>query len=344
MRGRISQLLTWRVTTNKYDVFISYRTDESQDVARQIANSLRRARHPILKRNLKIFLDKEQIQPGQNIDVELRQAITSSTCFIVLLTPSYTKSMYTAFEHVLISSIDPSSLKERIIPIMVKTCPLPASLASISYLDFRTEMQDPILRAQSLMDEEKELLTTLDHILDLLRDRLIFGQHRFKQELERLFTEMTILHDDYRTAFHTLLPEFWQESYEKGKHHTEGYRNNSPVADATQLEMIQSKVMAKKFRLQPLRDKVRAVIDAFLESGRFTDNNEVQRFLRECASYLCVEGQSGFSRALSHLEVLSLIETPWNLHEYFSEVIIELDRSWQSLVRSYAKLKVTDLE
>lgn len=345
LRARVNQLLTWRVTSNKYDVFISYKTDESQDIARQVYNSLKRTHHPILQRNLKVFLDKEQIQPGRNIDVELRQAVMSSTCFIVLLTPSYSKSMYTAFEHLLISSVDPISLKERIIPILVKTCPIPANLASISYLDFRIEAHEPALRAQSLDKEEKELLTAMDRILKLLDERLIHKQDRFNEELEHLFAEMSILHDDYRTAFHTLLPELWEESWEEGKDQPKEYiynqiRLGAIQSESRRLEEIRGKITTKKFRLQPLRDKVGALIQAFLKSERLTANYEARSFLWGCAHYLCSGGSTAYSNAL---EVICHMGARWQVHDYLLKVTLELEHSWQGIVRSYAELKAKRL-
>ena len=119
----------------KYDVFISYRRDEAGSVARMLAVRLRENFHPLTRKRLRIFYDVDSLQVGQNIDVTIEQAVKSSACFIVLLTPMYAKSEYTAFESILISSKNAGGFEERVFPVKLDNCEIPNRLSSINYLD-----------------------------------------------------------------------------------------------------------------------------------------------------------------------------------------------------------------
>ena len=137
LRARVRKTLSLfnDIESCEYDAFISYRQSESKEIAIAISEGLRKGRHPITGKKLRVFHDLDTIDIGQNIDVVLQSAIKSSCCFIVLLTPTYSKSEYTSFEHMLIAGQDWGGLQERIIPVMVESCDVPKKLQSIRYLD-----------------------------------------------------------------------------------------------------------------------------------------------------------------------------------------------------------------
>jgi hypothetical protein len=137
LRARVRKTLSavQRVQKYNYDVFISYRQAESRDIASVITQGLRRGRHPLTGKSLRVFLDSDTIDIAQNIGVVLPNAINSSACFVVLLTPTYSRSEYTSFEHMLIAGQDWGGLQQRIIPILIEPCDIPPRLQGIRYLD-----------------------------------------------------------------------------------------------------------------------------------------------------------------------------------------------------------------
>jgi TIR domain len=140
LRERIREMLSAseHLPNKEFDVFISYRQAESRDLAAQIFKALLRTRHPTFGRALSVFWDDVRIKAGQNIHVTVQTAIRSSTTFIILLSPTYNRTEYTTFEHMLIAGEDWGGLQERIIPVLVQDCEIPERLRALKYLDFRS--------------------------------------------------------------------------------------------------------------------------------------------------------------------------------------------------------------
>lgn len=231
--------------------------------------------------------------------------------------------MYTGFEHLLINALTQtnylSSMNDRILPILVENCHVPASLLSIRYLDFRHEATDGSAPNRSNADEEKRLLETMDHMLVVLNNSRLQKQLRVDREIEQIFADMTILHEDYRTAFYTLIPDLYEES----------------------INSIRNKILKRKFSLQPLRDKTNALIEVFLQSRFLAKQpNEVRRFFKICGHYLCAGGSTYYTNVL---DVLCSTGEMMDVRSYLVTLIPELDTSWQELAVSYAELKARSL-
>jgi hypothetical protein len=158
-------------STKDFDVFISSRQAESRALAAQIFKALRRTRHPRVGKVLSVFLDDVQIKPGQNIHVAVQAAIRSSASFIILLSPTYNKTEYTTFEHMLIAGEDWGGLQERIIPVLVQDCEIPERLRALKYLDLRflapqksrgsIESEVPLIRTHCLRVPQERFATCL---------------------------------------------------------------------------------------------------------------------------------------------------------------------------------------
>jgi hypothetical protein len=153
-------------SSKEFDVFISYRQAESRALATQIFSALRRTRHPVLGRAMSVFLDDEQIKAGQNIHVTIQTAIRSSASFVILLSPTYNKTEYTAFEHMLISGEDWGGLQERIIPVLAQDCDIPERLRALKYLDLRSLV---LQKSQASIESNIPLIRT--HCLRVTQER-----------------------------------------------------------------------------------------------------------------------------------------------------------------------------
>ena len=127
----------------QFDVFISYRRSESHSIAAQVFATLRRGRHPRSGKALRVFLDDERIKAGQNIHVTLNTAISSSATFVILLTPTYSKTEYTAFEEMLIAGLDWGGMQERVFPVLLQDCEIPKRLQAVKYFDLRASTTQP---------------------------------------------------------------------------------------------------------------------------------------------------------------------------------------------------------
>ncbi len=205
LRERIREMLSassQSLPNKEFDVFISYRQAESRYVAAQIFKALHRTRHPRFRRTLNVFLDDIRIKAGQNIHVTIQTAIKLSTTFIILLSPTYNRTEYTTFEHMLIAGEDWGGLQERIIPVLVQDCEIPERLRALKYLDFRSlvpqesrrsiELDVPIIRGTSRPPAKK----ATQRLPDNLRQRL--SDLSLRPEIERAVRQV-LTADNYPT-------------------------------------------------------------------------------------------------------------------------------------------------
>jgi outer membrane protein assembly factor BamB len=120
-----------------FDVFISYRRLETESLALALYDYLRRGWHPVHnRRKLRVFLDFKCIRAGTNFHLAIQDAIRASASFLVLLSPTYSKTEFTSFEEMLITGSDPAGLQRRIVPILVAASEIPERLRPIQYFDW----------------------------------------------------------------------------------------------------------------------------------------------------------------------------------------------------------------
>ncbi|MDB5073382.1 MAG: transrane sensor protein [Candidatus Eremiobacteraeota bacterium] len=123
-------------------VFISYASHDSWFV--------RRLNAELSKHNVRAWMYEWHISPGQNIPVEISNALDSSDVILVVLSPASIRSMWVRQEWTtaLTASIDRGCL---LIPILLDDCERPALLRPLRYVDFReNEFEQPfneLLRA-----------------------------------------------------------------------------------------------------------------------------------------------------------------------------------------------------
>ena len=118
-----------------WDVFISYRTAETADLADKVYEVLTNSKHPITKKPLRVFLDCKSIAPGQNINKTVMEALTASHSFVLLFSKKYATTEYTTFEQLAINAMDPASVKQRLIPVKAMRCRIPDRFKDVKCLE-----------------------------------------------------------------------------------------------------------------------------------------------------------------------------------------------------------------
>lgn len=104
-------------------VFISYSSTDS-DFANRLKNDLQ-------AQGVTVWVDKQDIQPGQVWSNVLKEAIRDTDRFLVILSPDSVQSHYVLGE--IAHAID---LRKSIIPILYRKCDMPIHLLSLHYADF----------------------------------------------------------------------------------------------------------------------------------------------------------------------------------------------------------------
>ncbi|MGH1493659.1 MAG: toll/interleukin-1 receptor domain-containing protein [Acidimicrobiales bacterium] len=112
-----------------YDVFLSHSHADSA-FAETLARDLAAA-------GFSVFLDRDQIRPGESIAHVIERALQSSRFVLMVMSPDYFSSQWTTQEWSfgLLRQLEEGATK--LLPILYKDTPIPSSLAGLVYLDFR---------------------------------------------------------------------------------------------------------------------------------------------------------------------------------------------------------------
>jgi len=138
-----------RTISDQFDVFISY-SQENRDIATQIKTRLE-------NKSIKVWIDFEQIEPGDFIVKKIEEGLTKSSAMILLITPSSMESGWVEEEYTTaISRTKDITNPMRVIPVLVSNAQLPAFLSNRLWID---------LRDDSNFEEQINVLieTILDH-------------------------------------------------------------------------------------------------------------------------------------------------------------------------------------
>ncbi len=110
-------------------IFLSYARADGQPAALRLRSELERA-------GFSIWRDIEDMQGGQVLKDQLRQAIRTVDTMIVLLTPAAIASKYVEWEWE--TAI---TLGKKVIPLLILPCDIPDELQCLHYHDFSTEQE-----------------------------------------------------------------------------------------------------------------------------------------------------------------------------------------------------------
>jgi len=132
--------------TYDYDVFISYSSVDRAWVRNDLLPVLEGA-------GLTVCIDYRDFPRGAFTVSAIEQALQRSRKTLLILTPAYLQSEWTAFEGYLLQTRDPTNQQLRLIPLLHTPCELPPRLLAMTYVNFA----DPADRALAW----RQLLTAL---------------------------------------------------------------------------------------------------------------------------------------------------------------------------------------
>lgn len=114
----------------EYDVFVSYSHRDTEWVTGQLVARLKAA-------GLRVFIDYEELLPGQHLTSLLVRAIKQSRQIVVVLSPSWCKSAWCNRELLVELFSDSRLLRQRLVPVMIQECAgqVPLELQSIIHCD-----------------------------------------------------------------------------------------------------------------------------------------------------------------------------------------------------------------
>lgn len=120
--------------TESFDVFISYSHRDAEWVKDWLLPRLEAA-------GLSVCVDFRDFKIGVPSLINMENAVERSRKTLLVLTPNWVKSEWTKFESLLSQTDDPSGVRQRTLPMMLKKCQLPKRLRIFTYADFTDEKQ-----------------------------------------------------------------------------------------------------------------------------------------------------------------------------------------------------------
>jgi len=116
----------------RYDVFISYSHADNEWVKGWLMPGLEKA-------GLRVCMDSRDFDLGVPAVVNMERAVDRSRHTLLVLTPAWVASEWTAFESLLVQTSDPVGRRQRLIPLLLKPCEPPHRIAMLTFADFRNE-------------------------------------------------------------------------------------------------------------------------------------------------------------------------------------------------------------
>jgi hypothetical protein len=128
-----------------HDVFVSYSHQDQEWVSGELLPRLEEA-------GLRVLIDYRDFEPGTPSLVNMERAVDRCRRTLVVLSPSWLASEWTAFESLLVGTTDPAGRRRRLIPLMLTKCEPPPRIRMLTYADFtsperRTGEMARLLRA-----------------------------------------------------------------------------------------------------------------------------------------------------------------------------------------------------
>lgn len=116
----------------QFDVYISHSPEEREWVDAWLLPRLEEA-------GLRVYVDYRDSLAGAPRANNIERAMKGSRRTVAVVTPAWVASEWNLFEDALVRSLDPAALRRRLIPIKLKACGLPESLAALEGLDLTAE-------------------------------------------------------------------------------------------------------------------------------------------------------------------------------------------------------------
>ena len=125
-----SRRCRWSIPVEEFDVFLSHHSGDKPWVI-----ALKAA---LVERGVKVWLDQDEIRPGDLFIDALEHGVQVSRCVAVIVSPESLRSAWVKEEYQRALVLANSSQRElRIIPCLLRNAVLPAFLANRHYVDFR---------------------------------------------------------------------------------------------------------------------------------------------------------------------------------------------------------------
>lgn len=158
-------------------LFLSYSHDDAAEEADRLRDLLNQSGH-------NAWRDREEMRGGKDWKQQIRDALKSVDCVVVLLTPQSVQSEYVEFEW-----REAVRLEKRVIGVQIKPCDVPAELRDIHYHNHPDEMERFARLSRDLNELDQELAARRRALEDVPLEVVAYVQaaiNAYRQRLRRL--------------------------------------------------------------------------------------------------------------------------------------------------------------
>ena len=131
------------ITNFKYDVFISYSSNDKEWVRSELLSQIENA-------GLKAFIDFRDFIRGAPSIKEMERGVKECRKTLLVLTPAYNESEWCEIENIMSQTLDPANRELRLIPLLKAPCEKPLRISTFTHIDF-TENADRNLAWRQLL-------------------------------------------------------------------------------------------------------------------------------------------------------------------------------------------------
>jgi len=116
----------------QFDVFLSHSSKDKEWVAK--------LKNDLMQYGIKVWLDKDQIRPGEIFVHALEDAIDHCKAIVLVISPESIQSKWVQEEYARAISLEKQKgVSVQVIPVILETAEVPSFLSSRNYVDFREE-------------------------------------------------------------------------------------------------------------------------------------------------------------------------------------------------------------
>lgn len=148
----------------KYDVFVSYDT-ATADAVLPLVEELRRVWRHHSKKQLRVFIDVQELRLGEPLSNTLTEALLRSKTMVAFITPRYLESTNTMAEFMSFRDRAYVTSKNLVIPVLLAGDEFPYPIKEFPWLDLRRRSLRPRSNTRDFRVELERLASNLERIV-----------------------------------------------------------------------------------------------------------------------------------------------------------------------------------
>jgi hypothetical protein len=169
------------MTASRKKIFISY-SQKNKNVAKQISDELK-------LNDLDVWIDVEQIAPGERISEKITEGMTASDYYVLLISEDSRTSKWVQSELSLAFNLSKTK-KLTVVPLLLDTATIPLELQGMLYIDLRKSASEGIRRLVDFIKTQFSKVSDLEPYETMLKSESDIVKKRLA--CEKILRDLTL--------------------------------------------------------------------------------------------------------------------------------------------------------